>query len=148
MDRACGVLLGTAAGDALGAGYEFARVAADLVPEMIGGGLGDFAPGEWTDDTSQAVAIARVAATGADLRTPEALTQIARGFADWYAGGPADVGIQTSAVLSRAGRNPRGVEMTEAARTVHDRTGRSAGNGSLMRTGPVGLAYLGDPEGL
>src|SRR5690606_34921695 len=31
---------------------------------------------------------------------------------------------------------------------VHDRNGRSAGNGSLMRTGPVALAYLDDPEGL
>lgn len=147
-DRACGVLIASAAGDALGAGYEFATVAPDLVPEMIGGGLGDFAPGEWTDDTSQAVAIARVAATGADLRTPEALTQIAQGFADWYAGGPADVGIQTSAVLSHAGRHPSGAEMAEAALQVHERSGRSAGNGSLMRTGPVALAYLDDPAGL
>lgn len=147
-DRACGVLIAAAAADALGAGYEFAHVLPDLVPTMIGGGLGNFAPGEWTDDTSQAVAIARVAATGVDLRTPEALTQIAQGFADWYAGGPADVGIQTSAVLSRAGRNPTGAEMAKAARDVHERSGRSAGNGSLMRTGPVALAYLDDPEGL
>ena len=36
---------------------------------MIGGGLGGFAPGEWTDDTSQTYAVAAVAATGADLRT-------------------------------------------------------------------------------
>ncbi|RYC05659.1 ADP-ribosylglycohydrolase family protein [Nocardioides zhouii] len=148
VDRACGVLIASAAGDALGAGYEFASVAPDLVPTMIGGGLGGFAPGEWTDDTSQAVAIAQVAATGIDLRTPEALTQIAQVFADWYAGGPADVGIQTSAVLSGAGRNPTGDEMAEAARVVHERSGRSAGNGSLMRTGPVALAFLHDPEGL
>lgn len=147
-DRACGLLVASAAGDALGAGYEFASVAPDLVPAMIGGGLGGFAPGEWTDDTSQAVAIAQVAASGVDLRTPEALTQVAQGFADWYAGGPADVGIQTSAVLSRAGRNPSGAEMAEAARQVHERSGRSAGNGSLMRTGPVALAHLDDPEGL
>lgn len=99
-DRARGVLVASAAGDALGAGYEFAHVAPDLEPEMIGGGLGGFARGEWTDDTAQAVAIAEVAATGADLRTPEALTAIAQRFADWYAEGPADVGVQTSAVLS------------------------------------------------
>lgn len=147
-DRACGVLIASAAGDALGAGYEFTTPAADLVPTMIGGGLGGFAPGEWTDDTSQAVAIARVAATGVDLRTPEALAEIAQGFADWYAGGPADVGIQTSAVLSRAGSNPTGAGMTAAARVVHESSGRSAGNGSLMRTGPVALAYLHDPAGL
>jgi ADP-ribosyl-[dinitrogen reductase] hydrolase len=147
-DRACGVLIASAAGDALGAGYEFAPVAPDLVPGMIGGGLGGFEPGEWTDDTAQAVAIARVAARGLDLRSADALDAIAQGFADWYAGGPADVGIQTSQVLSRAGRTPTGTAMAEAAREVHELSGRSAGNGSLMRTGPVALAYLDDPDGL
>jgi ADP-ribosyl-[dinitrogen reductase] hydrolase len=147
-DRACGVLLASAAGDALGAGYEFAAVAPDLVPTMIGGGLGNFAPGEWTDDTAQAIAIAEVAATGIDLCSTEALTAIAQRFADWFAGGPADVGIQTAQVLRLAGRTPTGAGMAAAARQVHDRSGRSAGNGSLMRTGPVALAYLEDPEGL
>lgn len=147
-DRACGVLLASAAGDALGAGYEFANVPPDLVPTMIGGGLGNFAPGEWTDDTAQAVAIAEVAATGLDLRSPEAHTAVARRFADWYADDPADVGIQTAHVLRLAGRTPSGAAMATAARRVHERTGRSAGNGSLMRTGPVALAYLDDPDGL
>ena len=32
--------------------------------------------------------------------------------------------------------------MRGRARAVHDATGRSGGNGSLMRTGPVALAYL------
>ncbi|HSE10912.1 MAG TPA: ADP-ribosylglycohydrolase family protein [Nocardioidaceae bacterium] len=148
IDRACGVLLASAAGDALGAGYEFADVRPDLVPIMIGGGLGNFAPGEWTDDTAQAVAIAEVAATGVDLRSPEVLTAVAQRFADWYAGGPADVGIQTAHVLQLAGRTPTGAAMAAAARQVHDRTGRSAGNGSLMRTGPVALAHLDDPRAL
>jgi ADP-ribosylglycohydrolase len=53
-DRACGALLGTAAGDALGAGYEFARPLDPGQPvEMIGGGLGPFKPGEWTDDETR-----------------------------------------------------------------------------------------------
>src|SRR5688500_8875563 len=146
-DRACGVLIASAAGDALGAGYEFTTPAADLVPTMIGGGLGGFAPGEWTDDTAQAVAIARVAATGVDLRSEEALDAIAAGFAEWYADGPADVGIQTSAVLRRAGRDATAASMRAAARAVHEENGgRSAGNGSLMRTAPVALAYLDRPE--
>ncbi len=150
-DRACGVLLGSACGDALGAGYEFG--AAPLPPDgeapsMIGGGLGGFAPGEWTDDTAQAYAIAEVAATGADLRSDEALTVIARRFADWYADGPADVGIQTRAVLAAAGRHPTATAMSEAGQAVHERTGRSAGNGSLMRTAAVALAHLDDPAEL
>lgn len=148
LDRACGVLLGSAVGDALGAGYEFTFPPADLVPQMIGGGLGGFAPGEWTDDTDQAVAIARVAATGVDLRAPQALDQIAAGFLEWYSAGPADVGIQTRSVLMKAINAPTGAEMTEAARAVHAQNGRSAGNGSLMRTGPIALAYLDDPAGL
>ncbi len=147
-DRAHGALLGSAVGDALGAGYEFAPVAPDLVPAMIGGGLGDFAPGEWTDDTAQAVAIAQVAATGADLRAPEALTAVAQRFADWFADGPADVGVQTAAVLRAAGSSPTGRSMAAAGQREHQRTGRSAGNGSLMRTAPVALAYLDDPGAL
>lgn len=149
QDRACGVLLASAAGDALGAGYEFGAAPLDGVPRMIGGGLGDFAPGEWTDDTAQAVAIARVAATGADLRSPAALDAIAAGFADWFAGGPADVGVQTAQVLRRAGRRADAATMAAAATAVHEASGgRSAGNGALMRTGPVALAHLDDPRAL
>ena len=77
IDRACGVLLASGVGDALGAGYEFGHAPYDGWPAMIGGGLGNFAPGEWTDDTAQAMAIATVAATGADLRTTEALDAVA-----------------------------------------------------------------------
>ncbi len=147
-DRACGVLIGAAAGDALGAGYEFTFPAPDLVPAMIGGGLGNFAPGEWTDDTDQAMAIARVAARGLDLRSTEALDRIGDGFLEWFARGPADLGIQTAQVLGTAGRSASGAELAAAAQAVHDRTGRSAGNGSLMRTGPVALAHLHDPVAL
>ena len=148
LDRAAGAMLAAAAGDALGAGYEFGAAAYPGRPEMIGGGLGGFAPGEWTDDTAQGFAILEVAATGADLRTEAALDAIAANFAEWYAAGPPDVGIQTSAVLSLAGRGATAAAMTDAARRVHERTGRSAGNGSLMRTAPVALAHLDDPEAL
>lgn len=147
-DRACGVLLASAVGDALGAGYEFGTATYHGWPAMIGGGLGGFAPGEWTDDTAQALAIAAVAATGADLRDSQALDAIAANFAAWYAGNPPDVGIQTGRVLRIAGPDATAAAMTAAARAVHDRTGRSAGNGSLMRTAPVALAHLDDPTAL
>ena len=52
------------------------------------------------------VAIARVAATGVDLREERALDAIADGFAEWYSDNPPDVGIQTAQVLSAAGRWP------------------------------------------
>ncbi|MFP3670382.1 ADP-ribosylglycohydrolase family protein, partial [Priestia sp. SIMBA_032] len=57
-DRAAGVLTGTAAGDALGAGYEFTHPTADTPIFMKGGGTFDWAPGEWTDDTSMALCVA------------------------------------------------------------------------------------------
>ncbi|WP_348534519.1 ADP-ribosylglycohydrolase family protein [Gordonia sp. SMJS1] len=74
-----GVVLGTAAGDGLGVPYKFeSRVLrGDEAPQLLGGGLDYFAPGEWSDDTSMAMAIADVAATGADLTSDEALDAIA-----------------------------------------------------------------------
>src|SRR5437764_13075570 len=83
-DRMAGVLLGAACGDALGVPYEFApRLAADQEPEMAGGGLGPYDPGEYSDDTQMAVCIAQVAASGADLREDDALDRIAAGFLPW-----------------------------------------------------------------
>lgn len=146
VDRAAGVLLGTACGDALGAGYEFdPPMPAGAPVGMIGGGLGPFAPGEWTDDTSMAVAVAQAAAAGLDLRTPGGLDVVADGFRAWFAGGPKDVGNQTRAVLSAA-RTGGSTAMTAAARAryaAHPHS--SAGNGGLMRTAAVALAHLRDP---
>jgi ADP-ribosylglycohydrolase len=148
VDRAVGAVVASAAGDALGVPYEFGSAVYPGFPAMVGGGLGGFAPGEWSDDTAQACAILDVAASGADLRSESALDRIAQNFADWFAGGPPDVGVQTHAVLSLAGPRPLAASMSAAAAEVHARTGRSAGNGSLMRTVPVVLAHLGDPDAL
>src|SRR5262249_28275012 len=145
---AVGAVVASAAGDALGVPYEFGSAAYPGFPAMVGGGLGGFAPGEWSDDTAQACAILDVAATGADLRSEPALDRSARNFADWFAGGPPDVGAQTRAVLYLAGSSPTAASMSSAAAEVHSRTGRSAGNGSLMRTVPVVLAHLDDPDAL
>jgi ADP-ribosylglycohydrolase len=82
-DRACGVLLATAAGDALGAGYEFGPPLADDAPVTMRGGACNWAPGEWTDDTAMAIAIAEVAATGADLRGVDAQDQIVARWVGW-----------------------------------------------------------------
>jgi ADP-ribosylglycohydrolase/predicted protein tyrosine phosphatase len=148
LDRAAGVLLATACGDALGAGYEFGPPLPDQTPVgMVGGGPFGWAPGEWTDDTSMAIPIARIAATGADLRSTEAQDQIAAQWAEW-ANEAVDVGNQTRAVLWAARSNPTGATLTVAATAHHQATGRSAGNGALMRTAPIALAYLHDPAGL
>ncbi|MGW0037809.1 ADP-ribosylglycohydrolase family protein [Gordonia sp. NPDC003376] len=158
--RAVGALLLTAVGDALGVPYEFGRrLGATDIPEMIGGGLGAYAPGEWSDDTSMAVAIAEVATTGADLASAEGLDAVARGFLRWltdFPGNrPPDIGNQTYAVLDAARRRlaqdpdagPGEVllEISTAYAVAHP---RSAGNGALMRTAPVALAHLDDRDHL
>lgn len=147
LHRAAGVLLGQACGDALGVPYEFATPPrAGELAEMRGGGLGPYAPGEWSDDTQIAVCIARVAATGADLTSANALDQIAEGFLGWAAAGASDIGNQTRAVLSagRRGEGPAGKRLADAARAHAAWNPRSAGNGALMRTAVVALSALHD----
>lgn len=149
LDRACGVLLGTAAGDALGAAYEFGPPRGPgLEVAMVGGGSFGWEPGEWTDDTSMAIAIAEVAATGADLRQKEALDALAQRWHEWSKHAK-DVGVQTRSVLSQAGRDGISAQKARAESAgLHKLTGRTAGNGSLMRTAPVALAYLDDEASL
>jgi ADP-ribosyl-[dinitrogen reductase] hydrolase len=146
-DRAAGVLLGQGCGDALGVPYEFGTPPTGEAV-MGGGGLGRYEPGEWSDDTQMAVCIARVSATGADLRTADALDEIALAFEEWYRGGPSDIGIQTSAVLSAAAQLDGGEadRLTRASSDYYERAGRAAGNGALMRTSVVGLAAIAHRE--
>src|SRR6516225_4247277 len=149
LDRACGVLLGTAAGDALGSAYEFGPPRGpELEVAMVGGGAFGWEPGEWTDDTSMAIAIAEVAATGADLLQEESLDAIVKRWYEWSLNAK-DVGVQTRSVLSRAGRKGISAQTArEESAALHDRTGRTAGNGSLMRTAPVALALLDNEAAL
>lgn len=156
LDRAAGALLGMACGDALGAGYEFGPpLGEDVDVVMEGGGGFGWAPGEWTDDTSMAIAIAEVSATGQDLREAAAQDLLAARWASW-AESAKDVGIQTRQVLGtstraargRGERHPSAADLSSAANALHQRTGKTAGNGSLMRTAPVALAFLDDESGL
>ena len=149
LDRIEGVLLGQAVGDAMGAPYEPGDVPFTGTPELLGGGFGDYAPGEWSDDTQMSLYIARVAATGADLTSREALDEIARGFCRWVAlDGASDVGVQTRRVLDAVvdSRDEPGIaaRMRAAAADLDAATRRTGGNGALMRNGIVGLTRLND----
>lgn len=152
-DRVEGVLLASACGDALGVPYEFGSAPLEdgAMPRMIGGGLGPYAPGEWSDDTQMALVIARVAAAQG-LRDADALDAVVDGWVEWLGDGASDVGTQTRQVLGVVGAEPGekrpGSRARQAAGELHARTGRTAGNGSLMRTAPVALAFLDDPGAL
>ncbi|MEW1955287.1 ADP-ribosylglycohydrolase family protein [Terrabacter sp. NPDC080008] len=147
VDRAAGVLLGEACGDALGVPYE---MAAPPVGEAVmkGGGLGPYEPGEWSDDTQMTLCVARVSAAGIELPSPEGLDAVAEAFTAWLDGGATDVGVQTREVLTRAkhleGRPHE--RLTRASEELHARTGLTAGNGALMRTPIVGLSALDDRD--
>jgi len=146
-ERAAGVLAGLACGDALGAAYEFGPPLEMTTPVgMLGGGPFGWEPGEWTDDTSMAIPIAQEIAAGADLLSEETLGRLVRAWKDW-ASDAKDVGVQTSAVL-RSLSAATEIAARTASQTHHEASTRSAGNGALMRTAPVALAYLSDATGL
>ncbi len=135
-NRAIGAVCGGAAGDALGAGYEFTNPHPEDEISMKGGGAFNWAPGEWTDDTAMAVAILDGLVSGhCDIE------EIGNNFLSWYASSPPDVGIQTSAVLSSA---RDGSDLIGVGREFYEKNPHKAGNGALMRTGPVALSALGD----
>lgn len=136
LDRARGGLLGLAVADALGAPLEFsspseasAAVASGL--EMAGGG--GWNPGEWTDDTAMTLCLAESIGEYGLLD----LDDVTRRYASWLASGPKDVGNATAAAL-RGVSDAAGAR--ERARSYMESTGSGAGNGTVMRAAPIGLA--------
>ena len=143
-DRALGALLGLAVGDALGTTYEFARIDQPPYPalatgpatEIGGGGPFDLAPGCVTDDTHMAVCLARSLVE----RGAHDVDDVARRYLAWSTHA-FDIGAQTLAALERIGA---GEAPHDAARAVWIASGRrAAGNGSLMRIAPIGVALAG-----
>lgn len=149
-DRAIGAVLASAAGDALGSQYEFGPALADDQPIEFGVGYFGHARGEWTDDTSMAMPILQALARGESLNDTATLGSIVAEWREWSLTSP-DVGVQTGSVLGALGGGGASGDITEeharaVSRSVHERSRRSGGNGSLMRTGPVALGYLDDGQ--
>jgi ADP-ribosyl-[dinitrogen reductase] hydrolase len=136
QQRIRGCAVGAAVGDALGMPLEFGprQPVEDLVREMRAGRL---PAGSFTDDTEMALAL------GESLLAHHPLdaADLAQRFADWYRAGPADIGNQTQAVLSRIAA---GDKWEEAVAAVQRRWPDSAGNGSVMRCWPAALAQWRD----
>lgn len=141
LDRAVGAVLASAAGDALGSQYEFGPALPNSMTPAFGVGYFGHAAGEWTDDTSMAVPILNRLASGETLEDPLALAEIVAEWRGW-ARTAKDVGVQTRGILALLSDDADEHAARVASESAHRRSGRSGGNGSLMRTGPVALGYL------
>lgn len=137
-DRIKGVLAASAGADALGSPYEYQTPPKG--PAVFGArGTYGHPAGSFTDDTEQAIIVARARS--------EAVA-VSKGLIDWYEGGPADVGTTTSASLSAGLQSRRDGDSTaEQFNKLLDQSYKVKGisNGSLMRTGPVALSFIGQP---
>ncbi len=120
---ALGALLGAAVGDALGAPFEFQpagsyakrfpKAVLGGIGEMTGGGAFNWEPGEFTDDTQMAMALAEsILSCRGDFEMETTWNH----FVAWSKQA-TDIGNTTSASL-----------------------GQSGGNGSVMRIAPIGIA--------
>ena len=101
-------------GRCAGAGYETGKPVPESGATMCGGGYG-FAPGEWTDDTCGAIAVAM------GRSVPE---EVAKGLLSWYWTRPPDIGITTRAVLSKV-KSPAGMRSVSWTHAVRQDVGRS-----------------------
>lgn len=141
LDRAIGAVLVSAAGDALVSQYEFGPALPDTFTPEFGDGVFGHGVGEWTDDTSMAVPLLDALAEGRDLADADVQSGIVSRWIEWSRSAK-DVGAQTRAVFRAIGRPVTAAGALQASQALHERSGRSGGNGSLMRTGPVALGYL------
>ncbi|WP_251328801.1 ADP-ribosylglycohydrolase family protein [Haloplanus pelagicus] len=144
LDRARGVLLGLACGDALGRPVEFtsaSEISAEhgRLDEMVGHGTWNQPAGTITDDTEQALCIARSLVERQTLDP----TDIAERFVAWYDSGPFDIGEMTRRALRRLKRCEA---WDEAGQHVWENSPeeQNAGNGSVMRCAPLAIPYATD----
>jgi ADP-ribosyl-[dinitrogen reductase] hydrolase len=111
--------------------------------EMIGHGTWNQPAGTITDDTEQALCIAR------SLVEQQAFdpADVADRFVAWYDTGPFDIGGMTRRALNRL---KRGDSWGEAGQQVWEQSpeGQNAGNGSVMRCAPLAISYATDWERL
>ena len=139
-ERFRGCLLGLAAGDALGTTLEFeppGRFAP--IDDMVGGGPFGLKPGEWTDDTSMALCLATSLLERGGSDPVDQIERYVRWWREGYLssnGRCFDIGVTVRGALLR-------FEQSGDPYAGPTDPG-TAGNGSLMRLGPVPMYFAGD----
>lgn len=136
VDKAMGMLVGLAVGDALGAPLEFqdAREPDNYITKYHSGGVWNVKKGEWTDDTAMAYAM------GSAIRERKGFNgqAIMDNFLKWYLDGEFiprgrcfDIGTTTINALKTYAKTG-----TVYAGSTDE---TSSGNGALMRIAPIVL---------
>jgi ADP-ribosylglycohydrolase len=141
-DRFEGALLGLATGDALGTTLEF-RTPGSFQPidDMIGGGPFHLRPGEWTDDTSMALCLAKSLVECRGFNARDQMTRYIRWYREGYMSSNGycfDIGNTIAAALQRYEID--GDPFAGETALIY------GGNGSLMRLAPVPMAWIHEPE--
>ena len=148
LDRAKGIVIGQAYGDALGRPVEFMSPVQieqkyGRVTDFLGDGSHHQPAGTVTDDTNLALYL-----IGSLLRNNGFdMDDYAEQIVKWFESGPFDIGSTT---LSSIDKLRLGVDPREAGHQTVDERGeyRSAGNGSIMRCAPLAIAYPDDLDKL
>jgi ADP-ribosyl-[dinitrogen reductase] hydrolase len=134
MMRHVGSLVGLAIGDAMGAPLEGSPQPEAWVTQMRPGGRHFRKKGEITDDTLQAIAVAKSLAACRGFCETDLVEKLSAAYIvrpEWF--GPTSTFFFD---LVRSGTLPH-----HAARIVHQRRRGSRTNGSVMRGFPLGIFY-------
>ncbi len=141
-DRAIGALFGLAAGDALGTAIEFsAKPARVVLHELVGDGPFDLKPGQWTDDTSMALALADSLIADPQLDASDLMERFVRWRRDGdysCTGRCFDIGNTVADALRRFERTGEPFAGSTDP--------QAAGNGSIMRLALVAIRHWRDAE--
>lgn len=136
LDRKRGCLYGLAVGDALGAPVEFkSKGSFAPVTEYRSGGPFGLQAGEWTDDTSLALALANSIGRGWDLNDQ------AENYLAWWQTGKFSVNGHCFDIGGTTRHSLWKFDETRDALNCADKTAENSGNGSIMRLAPVPIKY-------
>ena len=143
-ERLRGAFFGAAVGDALGGPVE-SMTAGEIqesygkITEMVGGGRINLEIGEWTDDTSMILDVAKGILSNPDYPIEE----IGHNFLRWHRLGPKDIGRTTGESI----KNYMKVgNWKEASRITASTLNKMDSNGGLMRTLPVTFGYWSNAQ--
>lgn len=142
VDRLKGMFFGLVVGDALGTTLEFkTRDTYEHITDMIGGGSFNLQPGEWTDDTSMALALAQTLIDHGFDPTNDSIVfrnELLKNFTRWYKYGEFshngrcfDIGTTTRNAIQKF-INSKGQDNYPGSDHVLD-----SGNGGIMRLAPA-----------